>query len=343
MGSSNSKATSASSPTLYKSASSSNVSSSSSQSNAKESLMFPSKTQFLQTYRRQFFSLPDSIMHYMAMNPPSAEVYEKLVKSCKYFFVKNPILVLSNLHFKFNEWGTLVECFEGPYRYKWTKVDVSSHKFWITESFTVDPKVPNFDSDDDADGDSNNAVINYHLIAPVIPRIYHCNVKYLTMFNQVMLYNELMVLAPAIEKLHFNGVYIYEQDGALVSFEKLVDLFPKVKSIHYIVSSGASLVTSKTFKALLEMPQFLTLDFLEFRGVPESFDIETFYIYMKKNRRTKIYLCFCDALSEGYRTRLEAIVDENLESKNRDYKTPLFYFPGLEDGKWEKLLKIYNR
>uniref|UniRef100_A0AC34FBM1 Uncharacterized protein n=1 Tax=Panagrolaimus sp. ES5 TaxID=591445 RepID=A0AC34FBM1_9BILA len=344
MGSSSSESTCFCSSFASSSSSSStsiNISSSSSESNAEESLMFPSKTQFLQTYRHQSFSLPESIMHYMAMNPPSAEIYEKLVKSCKYFFVKNPILILSDLHFKFNEWGTLFKCFEGPYRYKWTKVDVASHKFWITQSLYVDPRYPNFDSDGKPVGDSNN---KYRLIATVIPRIYQCNAKKLTMFNQVMFYNELLVLAPSVEYIDFSDVFcVYENDDGLVSFEKLFVLFPKVKSIRMNVIPGTSLITSTTFKALLEMPHFLNLDFLELRGVPESFDIESFYIYMKTNKHAKIYLCFSDTLSDGYKARLEAIVDEILEAKNRDYKTPLLYFPGIEDGKRKKLRKMYNR
>uniref|UniRef100_A0AC34FN25 Uncharacterized protein n=1 Tax=Panagrolaimus sp. ES5 TaxID=591445 RepID=A0AC34FN25_9BILA len=57
------------------------------------------KARFYASYRHQEFSLPDSIMHYMAMNPKNAKIYQKLIRSCKYFFVKNQILVISSLQY----------------------------------------------------------------------------------------------------------------------------------------------------------------------------------------------------------------------------------------------------
>uniref|UniRef100_A0AC34FGX2 Uncharacterized protein n=1 Tax=Panagrolaimus sp. ES5 TaxID=591445 RepID=A0AC34FGX2_9BILA len=55
------------------------------------------KIYFTGPHGRREWSLPDSIMYYMAMNPKSAEVYQKLVKSCKYFYIKNPIVVVPDL------------------------------------------------------------------------------------------------------------------------------------------------------------------------------------------------------------------------------------------------------
>ena len=46
---------------------------------------------------KQHFSLPDSIIYYIAMNPSTPEVYNKLVQTCKYFFEKQPIIVAAKL------------------------------------------------------------------------------------------------------------------------------------------------------------------------------------------------------------------------------------------------------
>uniref|UniRef100_A0AC35GSV6 Uncharacterized protein n=1 Tax=Panagrolaimus sp. PS1159 TaxID=55785 RepID=A0AC35GSV6_9BILA len=35
--------------------------------------------------------MPDSVIFYVAKNPKTAELYFKMVKTCKYFFVKQPI------------------------------------------------------------------------------------------------------------------------------------------------------------------------------------------------------------------------------------------------------------
>ena len=45
----------------------------------------------------QRFSIPSSFIYYMAKNPTSLPVYQKLIQSCKYFFAKNPIIVVFNI------------------------------------------------------------------------------------------------------------------------------------------------------------------------------------------------------------------------------------------------------
>uniref|UniRef100_A0AC34FM67 Uncharacterized protein n=1 Tax=Panagrolaimus sp. ES5 TaxID=591445 RepID=A0AC34FM67_9BILA len=47
---------------------------------------------------KQYFNLPESVMYYIAMNPSTPEVYLKLIQSCKYFFEKNPILVVADIY-----------------------------------------------------------------------------------------------------------------------------------------------------------------------------------------------------------------------------------------------------
>uniref|UniRef100_A0AC34FVH5 Uncharacterized protein n=1 Tax=Panagrolaimus sp. ES5 TaxID=591445 RepID=A0AC34FVH5_9BILA len=82
--------------------------------NSKNVIVPSKRARFLSTYRRdQEWSLPESIIHYMAMNPKKADVYEKLIESCKYFFVQNPIIVAER--FAYVEYNDL----EGiPFLYK---------------------------------------------------------------------------------------------------------------------------------------------------------------------------------------------------------------------------------
>ena len=46
----------------------------------------------------QRFSLPEDTIVHIAMNPPSPEVYNKLVQCCKYFWLKNRIITFNGLY-----------------------------------------------------------------------------------------------------------------------------------------------------------------------------------------------------------------------------------------------------
>uniref|UniRef100_A0AC34FGB0 Uncharacterized protein n=1 Tax=Panagrolaimus sp. ES5 TaxID=591445 RepID=A0AC34FGB0_9BILA len=150
-------------------------------------------------------------MHYMAMNPSSAEVYQKLIQSCKYFFVKNLILVLRVMYYKSNGWETFING-------EWKDIDLSniSSKLWITDRFFVYPNNDN------------------HIASPIVPKIYQCNAKKLILYDQILSYDEFMVLAPAVEHLDFIRVTVKYGDGSIVPFEKLVEQLPKAKKIEQV-------------------------------------------------------------------------------------------------------------
>uniref|UniRef100_A0A914PBQ5 Uncharacterized protein n=1 Tax=Panagrolaimus davidi TaxID=227884 RepID=A0A914PBQ5_9BILA len=63
------------------------------------------RAKFMATYRHQNFSMPDSFVFYIAKNPKTWKLYQKMVKTCKYFFVKNPILVIDkHLNYYDSQW-----------------------------------------------------------------------------------------------------------------------------------------------------------------------------------------------------------------------------------------------
>uniref|UniRef100_A0AC34G6X7 Uncharacterized protein n=1 Tax=Panagrolaimus sp. ES5 TaxID=591445 RepID=A0AC34G6X7_9BILA len=268
---------------------------------AENSLKFPTRTQFLKTYLRQSFSLPDSIMHYMAQNPPSPEVYEKLVKCCKYFFIKNQIIILSNTAYYNNEWRIYGNTGER------INIDLSniSIKYWITGYLSVRR--------------TNDNTIASSLIS----KIYKCNVRHLSLINQICSFDEFMVLASSnVEALRLFRVTVKYGDGTEVHLEKIVEQLPKVKSIDIYCPPNTSMITSKTMQELCKIPHFAKLDYFTLMDIPEAFNLESFSSYMKKNKITCVDLGFCDSISDGYKGRLEALVDEIIEADNREYKSP---------------------
>uniref|UniRef100_A0A914QXQ4 Uncharacterized protein n=1 Tax=Panagrolaimus davidi TaxID=227884 RepID=A0A914QXQ4_9BILA len=93
--------------------------------------------------------------------------------------------------------------------------------------------------------------------------------------------------------------------------------------------NASSIITAETVNKLLNTPYFFNLDRIELVYIPETFDVDTFYGYIKKNTTTLISIKFCDAISQAYKNSLEETAKEILFTQNRQYKTPLIDFAGI--------------
>uniref|UniRef100_A0A914QW75 Uncharacterized protein n=1 Tax=Panagrolaimus davidi TaxID=227884 RepID=A0A914QW75_9BILA len=284
-------------------------------------MVFPNRGQFYSTYRRQNFVFRDSFMQYIAKNPKSVKLYQKLVKSCKYFFLKNPILILYKLRDTNFGWEAMAEAEDC-----WKRLDINNitSKFWIIEGFY-------------------GYTGSNHIVSSLIPKLYKCDAKWLDLVNQIITFDELLFLASNAEHFDFYGVVVKYEDGSLVPLEKVVEALPKIKTIEYTCTPTSPSVTGKTFRKLMNIPHFMTLDSLKLWNVPEEFDFECFYIYMKKNERTEVEVEFGFPLSDGYKIRLNSIVDEIIATQNHDYKPPWIDFDGMDEEKFDQLESIvYN-
>uniref|UniRef100_A0AC34FJM8 Uncharacterized protein n=1 Tax=Panagrolaimus sp. ES5 TaxID=591445 RepID=A0AC34FJM8_9BILA len=278
----------------------------------------PKKIYFTGPYRRQEWSLPDSIIYYMAMNPKSAKVYQKLVKSCKYFYIKNPILVASRLFYDNNKWQLLSS------KETIDMVNVTQ-KIWITDVFDA----------------THYASINQNIVSSVISNIYKCDAKLVFLRDQVISFNNFCFLASNVEEINFDNTIVKDENGSSLEFEKLFLILSKVQSVSFSFSNTTGCnISSETFNELSKIPHFPKLEFFSFSKVPEAFDLNSFCEYVKKNKLTFFVLNFDDSISGAYENRLKEIIDEILAAKELDYKTPYIYFPGIDYQKYLKLRRI---
>uniref|UniRef100_A0A914QL11 Uncharacterized protein n=1 Tax=Panagrolaimus davidi TaxID=227884 RepID=A0A914QL11_9BILA len=267
------------------------------------------RARFYAKYYQQNFSMPDSIIFYIAKNPKTAELYLKMVKTCKYFFVKNSIIIIPNLNTDGEEW----RC--GRVSLNFTKYNC---KYWITDEISA----------------SARGLVNRNIFLPITPKIYRCDAKSLYLHSQVVSFNDISLLISSAEKISLYNVIVKECDS-VIPVEDIIAIAVKAKNI----SVNESKITSKTMKELTKLSHFLKLDNLDLYNLSEVFDIDAFYSYMKKNLHTKFFLTFDEQISERYMNRLKTIVDEILETKQFNYKPPGINFTGLEE--FGKLFGIY--
>uniref|UniRef100_A0A914PRL1 Uncharacterized protein n=1 Tax=Panagrolaimus davidi TaxID=227884 RepID=A0A914PRL1_9BILA len=280
-------------------------------------MFFPNRVQFLSTYRRQRFAFPDPIMEYIAKNPQFAEDYQKLIESCKYFFIKNPILVIRDLRYKSGKgWQTRSSVSGG-----WRKIDANklSSKLWITGSLDV-----NATTYDDK-----------YVLYFMIPKIDECQADRLKLVKQYILYEELDILGTFAKYVCLKGSVVKYQNGENVELEKIVEVFPKATKIVFPLEY---IISAKTVKQLLQLPNFSKLDSFKIFNIPDDFDIESFFAFIKTNKHRRIRLEFAETISEAYKARLDAVINEIFETEETDYKLPWIDYPGIDVENGLKLL-----
>uniref|UniRef100_A0A914Q042 Uncharacterized protein n=1 Tax=Panagrolaimus davidi TaxID=227884 RepID=A0A914Q042_9BILA len=296
---------------------------------------------FRSTFYRQAFPFRDTLIRYITNNPASSKLYQKIIQSCKHFFIKNPIIIVRELRFE-EENCYIRGSRPSKDRPNYRSVDLNelTSKIWITDSFKVWGRTP-----------------NCPVITSFMPQIYQCNATDIFIYKQMFSFNDLMIIASKCELLHLSNVVIMNNDEVApetekdqfyfetaVSLETLFTALPKVKKFtYYLPDNSLNIITTKTAVELLKIPHFLSLDQFKIGKIPEIFDIKSFYCHIKKNKKTKIHLDFSDRICDEYKTRLQTIVDEILEKENRNYKVPWIYFPRITNSSREKMHDLYRQ
>uniref|UniRef100_A0A914PH47 Uncharacterized protein n=1 Tax=Panagrolaimus davidi TaxID=227884 RepID=A0A914PH47_9BILA len=271
------------------------------------------RAKFYSTYiSRQNFALPDTIMFYILMNPKTAKLYQKLIKSCKYFFVKNPVLVISYLFYNCDKWFVDQKPFD---------LSKLTCKVWITDKLNL----------------CSVKTGNQSILPSLMSKFYRCDAKDLLLSNQVLSFHDLSLLISSAKDISLYNISIKNKNGSNVALEKVIEIAVKAKSIVIHSNTGLTNTASKAFTELLKIPHFSQLDYFNMNNIPDTFDIEEFYTHMKENRKTKFDLKFVRSLSDAYKARLEEIVDEILTTEVLNYKPPLFRFHGLNFEKYMRL------
>uniref|UniRef100_A0A914YJ44 Uncharacterized protein n=1 Tax=Panagrolaimus superbus TaxID=310955 RepID=A0A914YJ44_9BILA len=139
-----------------------------------------------------------------------------MIKRCKYFFVKNPVLIIHDLDYQDIDMNKL------------------SSKLWITNELFVSPETV-----------SNDCVASL-----IVPKIYRCDVKRLNLYNLIISLNELIFICSSVKELHLHRVTVKNDNGTLVAFEELLEKLSYVEGIHYTFTTPSNNTSKTTFKEL---------------------------------------------------------------------------------------------
>uniref|UniRef100_A0A914QU60 Maturase K n=1 Tax=Panagrolaimus davidi TaxID=227884 RepID=A0A914QU60_9BILA len=251
------------------------------------------------------------------MYPLYPKGYQKLVKTCKYFFAKNPVFAIEELTFSFNQKPI---CFLNNIK-KSINFDNLTSKLWVYEAISASfYKTPN-------------------IFSSYISHFYRNDVKNLHLFYQNLSYNEFLFLASNVEDIGLLEIIVKNENDEIVPLEKLIKALQKIKRIHFRNNLDSSSITTNTVKELVEIPHFSKIEKFKLFKLSELFDIETFFTYLKKNKQTIFCLFFGDSVSDAYKSRLESIIDKIIATEEHDYKPPLIQFSGIP---FEKCYSIYS-
>uniref|UniRef100_A0A914QG66 DUF72 domain-containing protein n=1 Tax=Panagrolaimus davidi TaxID=227884 RepID=A0A914QG66_9BILA len=220
-----------------------------------------------------------------------------MIHTCKYYFIKNPKIVSSSYPYSFD--SALHKWCIGKTRFALSQLIC---KYWITENLNS---------------------------TSILPKLYKCDAKKVNLINKVISFNELSMFATFAEDITLETITVKDTDGSILPFEKVFEAFINAKKYGFYFYLTLPKITSKTFNELLKIPHFSKLQSFSLKNIPDTFDIESFYTYMKKNKTTKFYLIFDKSVSEAHKNRLEEMIDEIRSTKVSSFQIPFIDFPRL--------------
>uniref|UniRef100_A0AC35GLP1 Uncharacterized protein n=1 Tax=Panagrolaimus sp. PS1159 TaxID=55785 RepID=A0AC35GLP1_9BILA len=295
---------------------------------------------FYSSICEQKFPFRNSLIFYITQNPSSLKLYQKMIKSCKHFFDKNPILVISTLYAEYGttEWGIW-------FNEKSVELEklVPSTKLWVIDEINVGNTIispiypfvnPNVCSD------------AKWLTTIIISKIYQSNIERFVLWNQTISFKDFVFVASNCKEIMLCNVSVVENESdAIVAVEKLIEVLPNLKDFEYNLPTSSNVITPNTLQELLSIPHFSNVIELRLNSLSEAFDLDKFFDAIKKNKKTTLRFSFSYEISDHYKLRLKAGLKEIIETKNHEFKIPMIDLPAMNNDDYalfDKLQELFD-
>uniref|UniRef100_A0A914R688 Uncharacterized protein n=1 Tax=Panagrolaimus davidi TaxID=227884 RepID=A0A914R688_9BILA len=262
--------------------------------------------------QRQYFAFPKFMMDYILKNPKSWKLWKKLIQSCKWFFDKNPIVVIPCLHFvNFHKINGSSTCSTQHCNYvpdRPIELINAPFKLWITELLEI--------------VDGGGATAKY-----LIPRIYKCDAENMYLLNQLFTVDEFAFLTPKVLDPIFYATRIFDKNKKLVSFEKILESLPQIQAIDYYFNRDGLDVTPDTVKKIVEMEHVKKFYRTALQNISPNFDFDAFSNFMLENKQISFVLAFYEeTITEEYRVKVKAFVEKLKTEDYGNHRRPEIYF-----------------
>jgi hypothetical protein len=170
----------------------------------------------ISSFHKQDFAFPDSFIYYITKYPSNSKGYQKLVQTCKYFYNKNPVIILPCLHYtrhlphEKHKWFTCgYKCDKNYGRFP---VNLNGiRRLWITDKCDL---MRCFKSIMDP--------FYSALITDIIPKMYRCNIQECYLYNQFLNFDQFLFIASLVKKCDLCLVTIKKDNGNEVLLEEIV-------------------------------------------------------------------------------------------------------------------------
>ena len=166
------------------------------------------------TYKLLPPTFPFNIMEYITKNPPrKAETQWKLMKTCKYFFAKHPIIPIHAVNHSEDYDSIRLEDGESGYEYN-AKDFNSKYKWW-------------------PDWSLDHIAITSLAVADFLPNVNRCDLKFLTLDTTSITLKEFnfLVASKTLTHLGLTAVSIIDENGKQTDLNLLTVKNPLVVAI----------------------------------------------------------------------------------------------------------------
>uniref|UniRef100_A0A914PG11 LRR containing protein n=1 Tax=Panagrolaimus davidi TaxID=227884 RepID=A0A914PG11_9BILA len=211
--------------------------------------------------KKQNWPFKESLIYYISTNPSSAKFYQKTIQSCKYFFEKNSVLVVSKLKACKDNANSLIcsytidECKKNKGKCC-VKIDTAkvSSKIWITDKLSVKYGSKNFTS-------------------VLCSKLYRCEIDRLEICDKLIMFDDLQLLTSSVKDITLWDNKITFNDGKPVMLDKIIESSPIVTEFVYKFGNDDSTVNA-SLKNIMKLENLGKIEYFGLDNLPESLSIE---------------------------------------------------------------------
>uniref|UniRef100_A0A914Q411 DUF38 domain-containing protein n=1 Tax=Panagrolaimus davidi TaxID=227884 RepID=A0A914Q411_9BILA len=260
--------------------------------------------------RKQCFSFPPDVISSMLKQPSSPNGLWKLYQTCKYFYSKKQILIISDTQFDRHSFYYGKENPKLKIKSSWGRENYADfqHLLWHTGKLKI---LHYFQSENDR---------HLYFEKNRIPKFYRCSIKNLELYETVLSLDDfkLVTAEKQIEKLFIqSNSWIYYQDYSKVDIAEILrlELMPKLYSLRCF--PHATNYTNKVIEkfSLLQLQTKLSCLSLDFSECPNfNNDVNKDYLlkFLENNakKNENFFIILTSRSNKELKSDLEKIVQK---------------------------------